>query len=173
MDVCGRWLLAAVLPWFVLPAFAGAPSLDENCHDKSNRRVPTRYDVAATNYFAEARVDGQSAAIYINPDRYFLGQRTQQWLYQRQCVHIQKDHAIAKPDDRGQKPGERAPKPEDEEEADCLAMREMANSPAQGSSVRTLRAAVESDMERVLKEDRWRQVMPGPQRRISFDKCPG
>lgn len=169
MDMHGNWLLAVVLPWFVLPALAGAPSLDENCHDTSNRRVPTRYDVAATNYFAEARVDGLSATIYINPDRYFLGQRTQQWLYQRQCVHIQKGHAIARPGERTPS----TPKPEDEVEADCLAMREMANSPAQGSSIRTSRAAVESDMERVLKEDRWRQVMPGPQRRISFDKCPG
>ncbi len=53
-------------------------------------------------------------------------------------------------------------------------MRELTRSPSsQGSSIRTLRVSIESDMERVLREDRWRQVLPGPQRRILFDKCPG
>ncbi|WP_372528467.1 hypothetical protein [Piscinibacter sp.] len=178
MDLHGRWLLLAILPWCLVPAFAGAPLLNETCLDRENKPVPTRYDPAATRFFAEARVLSATerreglekgvppAAIYVNPELYFLGQQTQQWLFLRQCIHIQRDHLIAKA-------GERGLRPEDEEQADCLALRELTRSPSQSSSMRTLRASIESDMERVLREDRWRQVLPGPQRRISFDKCPG
>ena len=178
MNLHQNWLLMAALSCCHLWALAGAPALDETCRDKDGQPVPTRYDPAATPHFAQARVLPMAqraeglmkgiplAAIHVNPERYFLGQRTQQWLYLRECVHIQREHPIARA-------GERGLRPEHEEEADCLALLDLAKSPRQTSSLRTLRVAIESDMERVLREGRWRLVLPGPQRRISFDKCPG
>lgn len=169
MKLLKSCLLFVALLCFISPAFAGAPLLEDNCRDKTGRPVPIVYNATKTRYFAEASPDLSPSVIYVNPELYFLGQRTQQWLYQRQCVHIQKEHPIATK-------GEQALRPEDEEEADCLAMLELSASLAkgasQGSSLRMLRSSVESDMERLLKEERWRQVLPGPQRRILFDKCP-
>jgi hypothetical protein len=134
------------------------------------QRIPTRYETTG-RYFAEARkgVRGESGVvILVNPDRYFLGQRTQQWLYLRQCAHIYQRHAIVEN-------GERALKLEDEESADCVALRELINNPSPpGASQSMLRAAIESDMDRLLRdESRWRQVLPGPLRRVSFNGCKG
>ena len=95
MDLLRRCVLIVALLWCGLPAFAGAPQLDENCRDKANRPVSTVYSTTKTRYFAEAGSDRSTSVIYVNPELYFLGQRTQQWLYQRQCVHIQKNHLIA------------------------------------------------------------------------------
>lgn len=161
-------------------ALAGAPQLDETCRDRDMRPVPIIYTASGTRFFAEASVvpaaERQAArerglppvAIRVNPELYFLGQRTQQWLYLRQCVHIQQDHPIARL-------GERALTPLDEEQADCMAFQQMVNSPVKGSSstapMSMVQASIESDMDRVLRENRWNKVLPGPQRRISFDRC--
>lgn len=165
------------LAWWVCAtsALAGTPELDETCRDREKRPVPIIYSASGTRFFAEAGVPAaedrglRPLAIRVNPQRYYLGQRTQQWLYLRQCVHIQQDHPIVKF-------GERALNPLDEEESDCLAFQQMANGPVKGSSptgssLRMVGASIESDMERVLREGRWSEVLPGPQRRISFDRC--
>jgi hypothetical protein len=169
MMISARWYLVALSTLYQLSAFAGSPELKETCLGLDRQRVPTRYETAG-QYFAEARMGtrGETATvIYINPDRYFLGQRTQQWLYLRQCAHIQLRHAIVNG-------GERALRLENEERADCVAFSNLVKDPSQGASAGMLRASIESDMDRLLKEERmWRQVLPGPVRRISFDRCSG
>ena len=163
---------------WVAAALAGTPDLDDNCSTDQGR-VVVRYDPAATRYFAEARVvppEERSEAqrrnvpvlsIVVNPTLYFLGQRTQQWLFLRQCVHIQQRHRIAER-------GERALLPEDEERADCQALSAMIDRGlGQGSTRGALVLAIESDMERVAGMGRWREVLPGPARRIALGKCPG
>ncbi len=159
--------IAAMLLMHAGTASAGAPSLTERCQvDK--RDVSPRYDATATRYFAEARRSGNVMEIVVNPTIYYLGQRTQQWLFLRQCVHLKMNHEIVLG-------GERALRIEQELEADCQAMRDLAGSAtakeAIGSSPRTLRVSIESDMERLLRDKQWSAVLPGPQRRISFDKC--
>lgn len=185
MNQCRHWLLALAWWGYAASAFAGAPQLEDTCRDRDKRPVPIIYTASGTRFFAEASVvpatERQAAlergvppvAIRVNPELYFLGQRTQQWLYLRQCVHIQEEHPIARL-------GESALNPLHEEQADCMALEQLVNSPAKGSSPsssisssmrRTVRASIESDMDRVLRENRWNQVLPGPQRRISFDRC--
>jgi hypothetical protein len=162
-SIC-RWLPLIGLV-AALPAVAGAPMLRETCVGADKQPVPTRYDAAATRFFAEARIVARGmppVAIFVNPDRYFLGERTQQWLYQRQCVHIQQGHRIAFE-------GERGLQPEDEEKADCEGLRTLIQ--AEPPAARMLRQSIESDMQRVLRENRWPQVLPGPQRLIAFDRC--
>lgn len=170
---CLQTLTIGAAACLMQTVLAGAPSLTERCRvDK--REIGPRYDATATRYFAEARVigsggSGAAVEIVVNPTIYFLGQRTQQWLFLRQCVHLQKNHDIV----RG---GERAMLIEQELEADCQAVRDLAGSTTAqqsiGSSARTLRVSIESDMERLLRDKQWSAVLPGPQRRISFDKCP-
>lgn len=155
------------------PALAGAPMLRENCLSARGQPVPIRYDVTI-RFFAEARVIQASeraaaaergvppAAIVVNPERYFLGERTQQWLYQRQCVHIQQGHRIAIH-------GEPALEPAEEEKADCEGLRVLTKGDP--AAVRMLRLSIESDLQRVLRENRWSQVLPGPPRVVAFDRC--
>ena len=150
-------------------AIAGAPALNESCRDRGGQRVVTVYD-ATRQYFAQAlpmRRSEQAAAmqrglspfvIYVNPSLYFLGRQTQQWLFFRQCVHIQQGHRIVQD-------GVRALNMRDEEQTDCLAARMMS------ASSRTL-YSIERDMERVLREkDGWNRVLPGPKRRIALSSC--
>jgi len=155
-------MLMTALIVLASPAYAGSPMLSEGCG--AGGRILTRYDPSATRQFAEARRNGGTITIFVNPERYFLGQRTQQWLYQRQCVHVQGNHAVVN--------SGRDLRLEDEVQADCQALRQMLMTNDQGSS-KTLRISIEGDMERVLREGRWSQVLPGPQRKVLFDRCPG
>lgn len=156
------------------PALAGAPMLRENCVGPDQQPVRTVYSASSTVYFAEARMVRPEerpeavargvplVAIYVNPERYFLGERTQQWLYQRQCVHLQQRHRIATE-------GVRALDPADEARADCEGLRALAQ--ADPKAARMVRLSIESDMQRLLRDGRWSQVLPGPQRVIAFDRC--
>jgi hypothetical protein len=100
--------------------------------------------------------------IVVNPERYFLGRWTQQWLYLRQCAHISERHPVATE-------GLRGLQIRDEEAADCWAVRRLIEGPNR-LSTSTL-YAIERDMERVMKEGRWDEVLPGPRRRISLSAC--
>jgi len=145
-------------------ASAGAPSLNEDCRI-GNRPIQVRYE-SSTPVFAQARQSSSSSppVIFVNPEVYFVGRETQQWLYERQCVHIQRNHAVLRE-------GEKGLRLEDEELADCTALTAMTTG---STPNRSLRAAIESDMQRVTQDEtRWRQVLPGPRRRISFQRCPG
>ena len=161
-------LFIATSMLLAVPARAGTPMIDDTCRDRSGARVPAQIDVKQ-RYFAlvgTAPVRGSSPrpgsgfVIFINPDRTYLGRQTQQWLYLRQCAHIVEGHQALK----GQ-PGQNV---RDEEAADCWAARELARTTG---SPRVL-YAIESDIERLIKEsDRWREVLPGPQRRIALSSC--
>ncbi|MEX8520649.1 MAG: hypothetical protein AB3X44_19255 [Leptothrix sp. (in: b-proteobacteria)] len=156
------FLLTFVIFW-ADSSVAAVASLDEDCRDHNNRAIPIKYDRAAT-VFAEARVGYSGPVIVINPNVYFVGRQTQQWLYQRQCVHIQQGHSVVREGEKGMLLA-------DEESADCGALTAVA---AQfSSSARTLRAAIESDVQRAIRDGNWRWLFTGPQRRISLDKCPG
>lgn len=173
-----RWTLLLCAAWLagLMPAHAGAPQLDETCRGRDNQPVPTRYDPNA-RFFAEARIapaaEREAAArrgvplvaIHINPEIYFIGRQTQQWLYLRQCVHLQKQHRILQS-------GERGLSLDEEEAADCGAAQALTRSAPPGTNTRTLFYSIESDIERALKLDRWRQLLPGPQRRIVLANCP-
>lgn len=148
-------------------AIAGAPDLKGTCRDQQRRQVVTVYD-GTRQYFAQAismrrgeqtarRREQSPFVIYVNPNFYFLGSQTQQWLYLRQCAHIQEGHRIVED-------GVRALNMQDEVQADCAAAR------ALHASVRTL-YAIERDMDRALREGRWDKVLPGPRRRISLKSC--
>jgi hypothetical protein len=162
-----RLLLACFSVWLLLgsPANAGAPALDETCQLRG-AKVPTQYNVSQ-KYFAEAgplrssmqRTD-RVYVIYINPERTFLGRQTQQWLYLRQCAHIVAGHRVISA-------GERGLTIQDEEAADCWAAREISQG---GSASKTL-YGIESDMERLVRDGRWSEVLPGPERRISLVSC--
>ena len=152
-------------------ASGGAPALQETCYDTSNMKVATIYD-PYVQVFAEVRrlpkseripasqAGVSSYMIYVNPERYYLGRQTQQWLYQRQCVHIIRGHAVAQS-------GLRGLNIKDEEVADCQAARDMSNA---GLSSRDL-YSIERDIERIAREGLWNQVLPGPQRRVSLSSC--
>ena len=162
MNLCKRGALPIAL-WLgcLLPVWAGAPQLSETCRGPDNRPVPTRYDVKV-RFFAEAQA--KPPAILVNPEIFFIGRQTQQWLYLRQCVHLRLQHRIVQQ-------GERALSLDEEELTDCLAAKELAASKEFGSNARTLMYSIESDIERALKQDRWRQLLPGPQRRIALSNC--
>ena len=126
-------------------------------------KVPVQYD-GSRRYFAEAGLPRGSMprssvvyVIYINPERTYLGRQTQQWLYLRQCAHINDQHKVVTA-------GASALSIRDEEAADCSAARRIS---PEGLSSKTL-YGIESDMGRVVREGRWGEVLPGPERRISF-----
>lgn len=169
MRAC-RWLSAFISMCFLMcsPVFAGAPPLAEfSCSDIKGARIQTRVD-PRQRYFATAASAsrGSSSAgnvyeIRINPERTYLGKATQEWLYLRQCAHIRERHEVLK--------GERGFALRDEEDADCRAVHELMKK--SGGSPRIL-YSIESDMERVLKDpNRWREVLPGPQRRVLLSSC--
>ena len=166
----GGLLLAA---WIccATPATAGVPSLNEDCRDRNNRPVPVRYDTSVS-VFAEARParPGSSGAapviIHVNPDVYFVGRQTQQWLYRRQCVHILENHSVVRD-------GEKGLRLADEEQADCAALAAVAGPSSSPASSRAVRASIESDMQRASRDDKWHRLLPGPQRRISLERCAG
>lgn len=152
---------------------AGAPTIEETCRDSNNRPVTTRYS-SSSRLFAEVRrlspEEQRLAAergistylIYINPDRYYLGRQTQQWLYLRQCAYIQKGHDIGTS-------GLRSINIRNEEIVDCFAMRALSRANPQISS-RTA-YAIERDIERAIAKGRWGEILPGPQRRVSLTSC--
>lgn len=149
-----------------LPVRAGAPAIDETCVDRSGSRVPVQIDLKQ-RYFAGAvplrgssSRGGSSFVIYINPERTYLGRQTQQWLYLRQCAHIVEQHPVLR--------GEQGLNIRDEEAADCWAARQLVK----GVSSSRVLYAIESDMERLVRDpQRWREVLPGPQRRIALSSC--
>lgn len=153
-------LAAALLSLFdVSSVWAGSLKLQVTCHDSEDRLVEARYEPSRP-FFAEAvEVRGGAYAIYINPTLYYLGNDTQQWLYLRQCAHINENTVGV---------SARRLTIGDEEEADCWAVKELKKQ-SQVSS-RTL-YAIERDMERVVREKRWKEVLPGPPRRISLLSC--
>jgi hypothetical protein len=166
MAAC-RWLCAIVsMGVLAMPAFAGAPPLAEFSCDIKGTRVQTRVDsrqryfATAGTVFAGSNPVG-SFEIRVNPERTYLGKATQEWLYLRQCAHISERHEVVT--------NEKGLKLRDEEDADCRAVQELMKK--SGSSPRIL-YSIESDMERVLNDpNRWREVLPGPQRRVQLSSC--
>jgi hypothetical protein len=163
-----RWLVAFVSMSLLMcsQALAGAPAIEETCRGANGGRVQTQVDLRQ-RYFALAGpvltgpLAGNAYVIYINPERTYLGRSTQQWLYLRQCAHINERHPVLK--------GEQALNIRDEEAADCWAVRELLKT--SGSSSRIL-YSIESDMDRLLSDvNRWREVLPGPQRRVLLSSC--
>lgn len=151
---------------------AGAPSIRETCSDNQGRLVRTIYDYNL-QVFAEARLlplKEQTTAkgispyvIYINPERYYLGHYTQTWLYLRQCSHIKEQHPVVQE-------GNRRLDVRDEQKADCLAIQAMISDPSISISSRQI-SSIERDIERLIRENRWSEVLSGPQRRIFLEKC--
>ncbi len=162
-----RWLCAFVTLSFLLcsQALAGAPPIAEFTCGDIRARVQTRAD-PRQRYFAVASsvLTGPLAGTYeirVNPERTYLGKATQEWLYLRQCAHIVQRHGVLT--------GEQSYKLRDEEDADCWAVRELVKK--SGGSPRIL-YSIESDMDRVLNDaTRWREVLPGPQRRVLLSNC--
>lgn len=168
MRVC-RWLFAFVSMSFLLcfEVLAGAPPVAEYTCDIKGTRVQTRVDprqryfATAGPHFVGSNPIG-SFEIRVNPERTYLGKATQEWLYLRQCAHISERHEVVVK-------GEQGLKLRDEEDADCRAVQELMKK--SGSSPRIL-YSIESDMERVLNDpNRWREVLPGPQRRVQLSSC--
>lgn len=164
-----RWLCAFASMSFLMcsPVFAGAPSVGEySCGETKGARVQTRVD-PRQRYFAVAgqaftgSTPTNAYEIRINPERTYLGKATQEWLYLRQCAHINLRHEVLR--------GEQGRKLRDEEEADCWAVQELIKK--SGTSSRIL-YSIESDMERVVNNaERWREVLPGPPRRVQLSSC--
>lgn len=159
-------------------AYAGSPAIDESCRDRERRAVAVLYDPTNPVFAMAARLPPQDRrlrelvarrpseqlspyVIFINPDRYYLGRETQQWLYLRQCARISRGDQISEQ-------GARELPIREEELADCWALRAMAEDSKTQSY---LRSSIERDMERVLRDNRWREVLAGPQRRIALDQC--
>ncbi len=152
---------------------AGAPQIRERCQGPDGRQIPTIYD-SNLPVFAEARMlsraeqreakeKGISAYfIVVNPERYYLGQYTQIWLYRRQCAHILEQHKVVRE-------GYRQLEMRDEQQADCLAIEAMQKDT--NLSNRQI-DSIERDIERLIQKKRWAEVLPGPQRRISLRRCP-
>jgi len=155
--------------WYGLEAFGGAPALEETCRDRENLQVITRYESSRRPFAVavqlppkEVRKGESPYVIYVNSEIYFLGWETQQWLYLRQCAYIFHGRLAGEE-------GVRDVDIRDEENADCWAVRKMSQT--KSFSSRTL-YAIERDIERVIiKEQRWPQVLPGPERRISLSMC--
>lgn len=149
---------------------AGAPQIRERCQDPDGRQIPTRYD-SSLPVFAEAqrlpreerRNNKSEYIIVINPELYYLSRDTQIWLYRRQCAHIQQRHRVVSG-------GEKALNIRDEQQADCLAIRAMELDKKISLSSRQV-DAIERDIERLTRKNRWGEVFAGPQRRISFKRC--
>jgi len=170
--VCFSTLFLLVL--LLSQAQAGAPVLDEVCRDWENRPVKNVYD-SSLQVFAEVRPVPQREqsiamerglspyVIHINPELYYLGRYTQQWLYLRQCAHIRERHAVIQEGIRGLRI-------EDEQQADCQAIRAMRTDQDTPVTSRQI-YSIERDIERLLRENRWSQVLAGPQRRISLESC--
>jgi hypothetical protein len=151
----------------------GAPQIREECQSPDGRVIRTIYD-SNLPVFAEARMldngqwqedekmGGSPYVIAINPELYYLGKYTQIWLYRRQCAHIQENHNVVR--DR------RALNIRDEQQADCLAIRAMQSDPNISFSIRQV-SSIERDIERLIRNKQWNNVLAGPQRRISLKRC--
>jgi hypothetical protein len=172
----GLLIFVAVLPvnFTVFHVQAGAPAKQENCPDPDGRPIPTEYD-SNLPVFAEARMlpraeweeaKSKGVSLYvivINPERYYLGRYTQIWLFRRQCARIQKmGKAISQ--------GYRRLNMRDEQQVDCMAVEAMQSDPDIRLSNRTIES-IERDIERLIRNKRWGEVIAGPQRRISLKRC--
>ena len=155
-------------------AFSGAPEIREKCLDNESMNIATIYDTS-TNGFAEVRMipfaERYSAkqrgvspfTIHVNPKLYYLSQYTQQWLFHRQCIFIREFTEQAMQRDRRIDMGL-------EQHLDCRAIQHMQSDPGIAISPRQVQS-IERDMERVLRDNRWNEVLAGPERRITLMKC--
>lgn len=153
---------------------AGAPRIEGKCQDRNGRQVSTWYD-SLLQVFAEvrmlpgaqqyeAKIKGVSEyVIVINPERYYLGRYTQSWLYQRQCAHIQQNHKVIT--------NPRAFDYQEEQSVDCLAIQLMRSDKNLNLSNRQI-DSIERDLERLIRNRQWADVLPGPERRVSLKGCP-
>jgi hypothetical protein len=166
----GRSLLALIAVSLLLcgHATAGAPDIEPNCVDRNERRVPAEFNFRQQFFAvaAPARTGPLAASafvIYINPERTYLGRQTQQWLYLRQCAYIAEQPQMV----RGERV-EQGVNLRQEEGADCWAVRELLK----GGKSPSILYSIENDMDRLTRDaDRWREVLPGPQRRVMLSSC--
>ena len=121
--------------------------------------------VFAIGCSADPVIEGPDISeIVVNPERYFIGNWTQQWLYLRQCAHINLAHPIRDEGDKGFNF-------DDEESADCWAVNRLREDPLeQGFSDRALRD-IERDIAYVVKKGLWRELLPGPERPVDLMAC--
>jgi len=157
----------------IFQANAGAPSIEDICVDQKGRRVMTVYQ-PSRGAFAEAKPLPKSErnsaterglstyAIYVDPERYYLSRLSQRWLFLRQCAHIWSNNDILYK-------GESGLNIDQEEEADCWAVSELLKRDSRATT-KTL-YAIERDIERAAEEGRWREILPGPKRRIKVSSC--
>lgn len=172
----GLLLLAVLLPAILTfsKVQAGAPEIRIECEDPDGIPVRTEYD-SNLPVFAEARMlprgewrvaKSRGLSLYyivINPERYYLGRYTQNWLYRRQCARIQmKREQISE--------RHRQPNISEEQKADCMAVKAMQKDDSIRFSQRTI-DSIERDIERLIRSKRWGEVLAGPQRRISLKQC--
>jgi hypothetical protein len=172
--MCYRLSLFLTLVISVFPSKlpAGSPILSvSQCLDSQANAVEVRFR-GGLRGFAVVRKEKESPSpdespyvIYVNPDLYYLSRDTQEWLYQRQCAHIKQNHEVI------HKRSSRL-NIDDEREADCIAVHLMLSDSERNLSSREF-YSIERDIERVVRENRWSDVLPGPERRISLQSCLG
>jgi hypothetical protein len=172
----GLLLLGVLLPAILTfsQVQAGAPEIREECRGPDGRPIRSLYDSSLPK-FAEARMlsraeqreakeRGVSAyVIVVNPERYYLGRYTQIWLYRRQCARIQMIRENINKRNRQLHMGE-------EYDVDCMAVQAMQEDKRIRFSQRTI-DSIERDIERLLVNERWYEVLPGPQRRVALKRC--
>lgn len=149
---------------------AGSPRIGKLSKDSIGREIKIEYD-SNMSVFAEARLRSGSNIndknpqyfVALNPELYYLGRYTQIWLYLRQCVHIRQNHDIIRHANRELNIHE-------EQIADCLAIEEMKLDRDYHLSIRQI-DAIERDIERIIKNNQWRDVFAGPERRIYLRHC--
>jgi len=155
----------------ILPSIsiAGSPVLRlGECTDSHDQLVRFEYREGLPQFAVTRRAESQPGpeespfVIYINPELFYLGNLTQIWLYQRQCAHIKENHALIHTSSS-------RIDMEEEERADCIAVRLMLEQrPNLGE--RDI-YSIERDMNRVNRENKWREVLPGRERNISLRSC--
>lgn len=168
---CSIGLLLILLSSYV---HAGAPEIKETCKDNDGLTIKTVYD-SSLQVFAEAKMIRKTErerarqvgispfAVYVNPERYYLSQYTQRWLYYRQCVLIAEFP-------REIMQAEQRINIDLEYQLDCRALQILRSDPKAEISYRQIQS-IERDMERVLRDNRWSEILPGPERKIHLMEC--
>lgn len=146
--------------------YAGAPPL-EGCKDRESRPIPTDYDDRLAS-FAKVIINpsngGEEYVIKVNPTHYYLSRETQQWLYLRQCAHIQLSHQVMRTTNNETNLRE-------EKEADCWAIRTMLTDRKFYFSERGI-SKIQRDIEKLERDrQRWQEIFGGLRRRVYTNEC--
>jgi hypothetical protein len=139
----------------------------KGCEDREKRPVPTEYDERLPS-FAQVVVEpsdkGERYVIVVNPTHYYLSRETQQWLYFRQCAHIQMDHHTIRTQNE-------EPNLREEREADCWAIERMLFDEKYRFTERSISKIQRDIQELEESRERWQDVFGGPRRRVYTYDC--